>query len=388
MQFRFRDAGGVPVSDWFFVQEDETVTIPYNFTGISGWPFRSGTIEARGIDFWNNVSNTSSMQFQNHAPPTAVLNIISKDSNSFQYVLDPDGMTPSDFSGVLFFKSTTQIKPDAYSIKNSLNGELVHNLNSDTVYTWWAIADTFSMDNLNYKGPFLIENGPLGEQVTGLSLILSGHEDDWRNQYYTLYASWQRTNSGDIQDYLVFLKDDSGNNYDYMVGQTASGHDPYFHFDSVIPDRTYQVAVQSRNSEGRKSALSAYTVGTFVPKPKIRFLQVEGKSYFFEPTYVSVSEQNVVGTQNVDFSKGNIMKLNLTNSSLATVSAINIQSGSTYLIYVYRNANNGDVRFSSQFKWPDGEPPEISTSPGAVDVISAFAINSDSLYAVAVNNMS
>ncbi len=388
MQFRFKNSSDAVVSDWFLVREDESIVIPYNFTGISGWPFRTGTIEARALDFWNQTSSTQSLTFSNPAPSTAGLTILAKDSNSFKYVVEPDGQLPSDYSGILFYTSLTTTRPDAFEIKNGFAGEVQHGLNNEHIYAWWALTDDFTLSGLNINGPTLIDTGPLSIDDAGLTLALSGHEDDYRNQYNTLYATWNRVNSGDIRDYYLYLTDTSGNNYDYLVPQPESGQMPFFHFDSVIPDRTYSAAIRARNGEGRKSPLSAYTTGVTVPKPKIRFLQVEGKSFFWEPTYVRLSNQDVIGSQDIDFGQGNIIKLNLSNASAATLTPINIQSGSTYLIYVYRQSSAGTVNFASTFKWPEGEAPDISTAGGAVDVISAFAIDSGNLYAVAVNNMS
>lgn len=388
MLFRFKDSASVPVSDWFFVRENESIVIPYSFTGIAGWPFRSGTIEAKAVDFWNNSSASQNFAFENPAPPLAALNVVNKDKNSFTYILDPIDTMPTDFSGVAFWTNTIPSRStNPNFIKNGMNGQIIHNLDSDNVYAWWAMVDTFGFENLNVAGPYLLQTGPLGEDIAGLTLSRSGHLDSWGNEYNTLYATWNRVNSGDIRDYMIYLQNNSGEKYDYIISQTPSGEDPFFHFDSVIPDRTYQVAVKSRNGEGRMSSLSAYTGGVFVPKPKIRYLQVEGKSYFFEPTAVRLSTQGVSGNQTIDFGQGNIMRVNLTNSATATVSPINIQSGATYLMYVYRQANAGDVIFNN-FKWPDGEAPEFTTDAGAVDVISAFAIDSGNLYAVAVNNMS
>jgi hypothetical protein len=185
------------------------------------------------------------------------------------------------------------------------------------------------------------------------------------------------------------LKDNtSGALYTYISPQPDSGQRPFFHFDSVVPDRTYSVAIRARNGEGRKSALSAYTTPLSVPKPKIRYLQVEGKSYFFEPTAVRIHQQNVAGDTSVDFGQGNIIKLNISAAGTSMISPINIQSGATYLIYLLRTANSATINFSTDFKWPDGEAPDITTDNGGVDVVSAFAINTGTLYAVAVNNMS
>jgi predicted phage tail protein len=389
MQFRFKDYLGVVVSDYFTVEENESVVIPYNFTGIQGWPFRSGTVEVRAIDYWGNVSATKSLIFSNPAPPTADLTIVSKDNNSFKYILDPNGSIPSDFSGVLFWLSTGQTRPNSFYTKADSVGELTHNLGQDKLYAWWAMADTFSYSGLNIAGPVLIDTGPLTSDNLGITLALSGHRDDWGNEHNTVYATWDRINSGDIRDYYLYLKDNtSGALYTYLVPQPDSGQKPFFHIDSVVPDRTYSAAVRARNGEGRKSPLSAYAGSLYVPKPTIRYLQVEGRSYFFEPTSVRLSQQTVNGSQNIDFGQGNIIRLNLNNAGTAVLSPSNIISGATYLIYLYRQANSGPVNFSSNFKWPDGEAPDISTSVGMVDVVSAFAIDSGNLYAVAVNNMS
>lgn len=388
MQFRFKDYQNVVVSDWFFVREDESIVIPYTFTGIVGWPFRTGTIEARTIDFWNQTSATKSLQFFNPAPPTAGLTILSKDANSFKYILDPNGSLPSDQSGILFYVSTGQSMPTNYIVKAETAGEVVHNLNNFNVYTWWGLADTFGITGLNIAGPVLVDTGPLGLDNLGLQLTLKTHEDDWRNQYNTLSGSWNRINSGDVRDYYVILQDNSGNQYDYMVGQPDSGINPFFHFDTVIPDRTYQFAIRARNGEGRKTPLSPFSTGVTVPKPKIRYLQVEGRSYFFEPTSVRLSEQTVNGSQDIDFGQGNIIRLNLNNAGSALLNPVNIVSGATYLVYLYRQANSGPINFASNVKWPDASSPDVSTTVGSVDVMSAFAIDTGNLYAVAVNNMS
>lgn len=388
VQIRFKDNLGNPVSDWNLVDEDEVITIPYDYTGISGWPFRTGTIEARAVDYWGNMSPTKTLTFANSAPSLAAMTVVSKTKDQFSYMLDPLQGLPPDFSGVQFWLNTTNVMPSTYSVKSALAGELVHNLNSENVYAWWTLADDFHPSGLNINGPYLLAVGSLGAAPSNLTLGLSGHLDDWANEHYTLYATWNRLESGDIRDYYVFLTDNSGNKYNYVVPQSESGQKPFFHFDSIVPDRTYQAQVRGRNGEGRTTALSALTAGVTVPKPKIRFLQVEGKSYFFEPTYVRLSQQNVASSMNVDYGQGNIIRLNMTHGGTAILGAQNIQSGSTYLMYLYRQANAGSVSFSSNYKWPDGEPPEISTSVGAVDVISAFAIDSNNLYCVTSNNFS
>ncbi len=386
-QFRFKDYLGTVVSDWFFARQDESIVIPYDFTGIVGWPFRTGTIEARNLDYWNNYSDVKSLTFSNPAPPLANLQVLSKDKNSFKYILDPIGALPSDQSGILFWLDPSTNRPASFTLKPETAGELRHNLNTDDLYVWWALADTFGYQGLNINGPVLLDTGPLGLGNLHLNLALKTHEDDWRNQYNTLSGTWDRLNSGDIRDYYIVLQDSSGNKYDYMISQPDSGTNPYFHFDTVIPDRDYSFAIQGRNSEGRKTALTPFSPSVHVPKPKIRYLQVEGRSYFFEPTAVRMSEQNVVGTQNIDFGQGNIIKLNLTNTSTATLTPINIVSGSTYLVYLLRQSSNGAINFAGNFKWPDATAPDISTDVGAVDVVSAFAIDTGNLYAVGVNNM-
>ncbi len=388
MDFRFKDYAGNVVSDWFGVREDESIVVPYSFTGISGWPFRTGTIEARAVDFWNNFSATKTLAFQNPAPPASNMTILSKNRNGFKYLIDPVGQVPTDYSGTLFWVGTGLTQPTDYTVKSELAGEIQHNLDSDNAYVWWALADTFGITGLNVSGPMLVDTGPLSLPSLNQTLTLSGHEDDYRNEHWTAYAQWDRMDSGDISEYYVFLKDNSGSLYQYAVGQTESGEKPFFHFDSLVPDRTYQFAVKARSIDGRRSNLSAYSTGLFIPKPKIRFLQVEGKSFFWEPTYVRISQQTVNGTQNIDFGEGNIIKLNLNAPSASVLTPINIQSGSTYLIYLFRQSNAGTINFAGNVKWPDGEAPDISTAASSVDVISAFAIDSGNLYAVAVNNMS
>lgn len=387
-QFRFKNNLGSVVSDWFFARQDESIVIPYSFTGITGWPFRTGTIEARNIDFWNNVSTSVNLTFSNPAPPLANMNVLSKDSNSFKYILDPLGPLPDDQSGILFWLSTGQVRPSTFITKAETAGEVIHNIGANNVYAWWALADTFGYSGLNINGPVLLDTGPLGIGNLSNTLTLITHEDDWRNQYNTLSGTWNRVDTGDIRDYYLLLQDTSGNQYDYLVGQPDSGVKPFYHFDSVIPDRTYSFAVRTRAGDGRKSALTAFSAGVTVPKPKIRYLQVEGRSYFFEPTSVRLSEQNVVGTQTIDFGAGNIVRLNLQNASAATLTPINIVSGATYLLYLYRQSNNGAINFAGNVKWPDADAPDVSTSLGSVDVVSAFAIDTGNLYAVAVNNMS
>jgi predicted phage tail protein len=388
IQFRFKNVAGSAVSDWFFVNEGESVVVPYNMPSITGWPMRSGIIEARAVDFWQNHSASVTLAFENPAPPISDLTIVSKDDNAFRYMITPTSRMPDDFSGVLFWTSTGQVRPSGYSIKSDTVGELTHNLNTGRVYVWWALADDFSFSGLNIAGPSLIDNGPLSFSTAGLTLALSGHEDDWRNQYNTLYATWDRVDSGDIRDYYIYLKESvSGALYTYLVPQPDSGSRPFFHFDSVIPDRTYSVALRARDGTGRKSALSAYSSGVFVPKPKIRYLQVEGRSYFFEPTNVRVHQQNVTADTSVFFDSGNIIRLNISAAGTSTITPVNIVSGATYLIWLQRTSNAATINFSSEFKWPDGEQPDLTTDAGAVDVISAFAINTGTLYAVAVNNL-
>jgi len=388
VETRFKDIAGNVLSDWTLVDEDAVLTIPYDYTGISGWPMRTGTLEVRARDYWNNYSASKTLTFVNPAPPLASMTVVSKTKDQFSYMLEPLAGIPTDFSGVYFWANTTSSMPPTSTIKNSLAGELVHNLNSDDVYAWWSLADDFHPSGLNINGPYLIAVGSLGSAPSNLTLSLSGNLDEWNNEHFTLYSTWDRMESGDVRDYYIYLTDNSGARYNYVVPQSPSGTKPYFHFDSVVPDRTYQAQVRGRNGEGRTTALSALTAGVTVGKPKIRFLQVEGKSYFFEPTYVRMSNQNVSASMNVDYGQGNIIRLNMTHGGTAVLGAQNIQSGSTYLVYLYRQANAGGVTFSSNYKWPDGEPPDISTSVGAVDVISAFAIDSNNLYCVTSNNFS
>lgn len=387
IQIRFKDHLGNPTSDYYGVEEDEEITIAYNTTGINGWPYRTGTIEARVVDYWGNYSPTKSFTFKNLAPDTSSLSIISKTNNSLKYIVDPNGQKPSDFSGVLFWVSPTTTRPSTYYVKSETAGELTHGLSTDKLYIWWAMADDFSFNNLNISGPSVVDVGAVSTSDLGVTLAVSGHTDSWGNQYNTLYASWNRSTDMTVRDYYLYLRDNEGALYTYLVPHPESGK-AFYHIDSVVPDKSYSAAIQVRDGEGRKSVLSAYTYPTYVPKPVIKYLQVEGRSYFFEPTSVKMSHQAMSSSQDIDFGRSNIIRVDLTNYSTATITPVNIISGATYLLYLYRQAGAGAVKFSSAFKWPDGDIPDLSTTAGGVDVISSFAINSGVLYSVAVNNMS
>ena len=385
IQIRFKDGSSNPTSEYFAIEEGEDVTVPFNYTGINGWPYRAGIVEARTMDYWGNFSSTKSLSFQNPAPPLSTLSIVSKTNGSFKYILDANGQKPIDFSGALFWVSPNQTRPSNHYAKADVVGELSHNQSNDKLYVWWALADNFSLSDLNIGGPTLIDVGSLTLSGSGVALTVKSHTDDWGNEYNTLHASWTRT--PDARDYYLYLKDNENMQYTYLVPQPDAGN-VFYHVDSVVPDKSYQAAIQIRDGDGRKSAISSYCDPVNVPKPILKYLQVEGRSYFFEPTSVRIAQQTANGSQSIDFSKGNIIRVNLTNSSAATLSPVNIISGATYLLYLHRESNAGAVSFSSAFKWPDGDAPDISTSAGAVDVISSFAIDSQTLYSVAVNNMS
>jgi hypothetical protein len=87
-----------------------------------------------------------------------------------------------------------------------------------------------------------------------------------------------------------------------------------------------------------------------------------------------------------DASLGNIFTLTVVASAPTTTTIAtptNIKAGATYMWIITQNgAGNGELGFSADFKFPGGTLHTLTTSPGAIDVLTAVAVSASELLVV------
>lgn len=353
---------------------------------VTGWPVRRTRFTYGLVDLWGNTGETQSEWINNPAPPSGELQIINAYPNSFVCSIDPfSPIDEYDFSGHYFWIDADggSVRPnDITTIAYGMNSARVaHGLNATgNISVWYATVDTFSSDpsGLNINGPFtfgLAGSADLGSP-SNLDLTLSGFVDNYNNEHNALVATWGRATGDLTQGYDVMFLDSSGMDYHFNVVQTPSGEDPKYVWTSPVPDRDYEFRLRGYSSDGRKDIWTPYSSPVTVPKNRIRFLHVEGKSRFQDVTYVDVESNTIGGAVNLDCSLSNIFVLSL--SSSVTLTPTNTQVGATYLFIV--NGSSQEVNFSSDWYFPSSQSVPITVD--GTSIISAECHTSGSLHAV------
>lgn len=78
-------------------------------------------------------------------------------------------------------------------------------------------------------------------------------------------------------------------------------------------------------------------------------------------------------TQTVDWNSGNAQVLSLASATgTVTLTLSNSVAGATYALKVIQGATARNLSWPANVKWPGGTVPAISTTSGAVDLISLF----------------
>jgi hypothetical protein len=99
-----------------------------------------------------------------------------------------------------------------------------------------------------------------------------------------------------------------------------------------------------------------------------------------------VSVTGVADVFTADASLGNIFTLTVVASAPTTTTIetpTNIKAGATYMWIITQNgAGDGELGFSADFKFPGGTPHVLTTSSGAIDVLTAVAVSASELLVV------
>jgi hypothetical protein len=91
-------------------------------------------------------------------------------------------------------------------------------------------------------------------------------------------------------------------------------------------------------------------------------------------------------TQTVDFATGNIQTLNLSSATgTVTLTFTNSVAGGSYAIKIIQGATARTLTWPTGTKWPGGTPISLSTTSGAIDLVTLF-YDGTSYYAVGGNN--
>jgi hypothetical protein len=107
-------------------------------------------------------------------------------------------------------------------------------------------------------------------------------------------------------------------------------------------------------------------IGTTSPSAK---LQVSGLLVTTLPTALTPSST----AQTIDWSSGNIQTINLSSATgNVTLTFSNAVAGAALAVKVVQGATPYNVVWPASVKWPNGTAPTISTTSGAMDLVTFF----------------
>lgn len=154
-----------------------------------------------------------------------------------------------------------------------------------------------------------------------------------------------------------------------------------------------ETQTQATNEKGAANGYASLGAGGLVPVAQLgsgsptgsKFLRDDGT---FSNLPVAVLSQTLTfvpsGTTTWDTALGNTAIVTLTSSTSSIGAPTNIQAGTAYaLVIIQDGTGSRTVTWNAAFKWPSGSAPILSTTAGAIDIISFLSYNGTTLNGVA-----